>query len=42
MNLKTDTLYLDRLKSKAYYNTFGTILDEQTKLTSKEGFTLWI
>ena len=37
MNLKTDTLYLDRLKSKAYYNTFGTILDEQTKLTSKRG-----
>ena len=37
MNLKTDTLYLDRIKSKAYYNTFGTILDEQTKLTSKRG-----
>jgi hypothetical protein len=37
MNLKTDTLYLDRLNSKAYYNTFGTILDEQTKLTSKRG-----
>ncbi len=37
MNLKTDTLYLDRPKSKAYYNTFGTILDEQTKLTSKRG-----
>ena len=37
MNLKTDTLYLDRLKSKAYYNTSGTILDEQTKLTSKRG-----
>ena len=37
MNLKTDTLYLDRIMSKAYYNTFGTILDEQTKLTSKRG-----
>mgnify|MGYP003322403288 CR=1 FL=1 len=32
MNLKTDTLYLDRLKSKAYYNTFGTILDEESYL----------
>ena len=37
MILKTDTLYFDRLKSKAYYNTFGTILDEETKLTSKRG-----
>ena len=37
MNLKTDTLYLDRLKSKAYYNTFGTILDEKRKLTSIRG-----
>ena len=37
MNLKTETLYLDRIKSKAYYNTFGTILDEETILTSKRG-----
>ena len=37
MELKTDTLYLDRENSEAYYNTFGTILDEQTKLTSNRG-----
>jgi len=37
MNLKTDTLYLDRANSEAYYNTFGTILDEETKLTSNRG-----
>lgn len=40
MNLRTDTLYLDRLNSKAYYNTFGTILDEETKLTSNRGIYL--
>jgi len=37
VELKTDTLYLDRDNSEAYYNTFGTILDEQTKLTSNRG-----
>jgi len=37
MNLKTDTLYLDRLNSKAYYNTQGVILDEKSKLTSNRG-----
>ena len=37
MNLRTDTLYLDRLSSKAYYKTLGTILDEETKLTSNRG-----
>ena len=37
MNLRTDTLYLDRLSSKAYYKTHGTILDEETKLTSNRG-----
>jgi hypothetical protein len=37
MNLKTDTLYLDRLNSKAYYNTHGVILDEKSKLTSNRG-----
>ena len=37
MNLKTDTLYLDRLNSKAYYNTLGVILDEKSKLTSNRG-----
>ena len=37
MNLKTDTLYLDRLNSKAYYNSQGVILDEKSKLTSNRG-----
>ena len=37
VELKTDTLYLNRENSEAYYNTFGTILDEQTKLTSNRG-----
>ena len=37
MNLKTDTLYLDRLNSKAYYNSRGVILDEKNKLTSNRG-----
>jgi len=37
MNLKTDTLYLDRLNSKAYYNSRGVILDEKSKLTSNRG-----
>ena len=37
VELITDTLYLDRENSEAYYNTFGTILDEQTKLTSNRG-----
>ena len=37
MILKTDTLYLDRANSKAFYNSFGTILDEKRKLTSIKG-----
>ena len=37
MSLKTDTLYLDRLNSKAYYNSQGVILDEKSKLTSNRG-----
>ena len=37
MNLKTDTLYLDRANSKAFYNSFGTIEDEKRKLTSIRG-----
>jgi len=37
MNLKTDTLYLDRTNSKAFYNSFGTIVDEKRKLTSIRG-----
>ena len=37
MTLNTDSLKLDRLKSKAYYETGGTIRDEETKLTSRTG-----
>ena len=37
MILKTDTLYLDRANSKAFYNSFGTIVDEKRKLTSIKG-----
>ena len=37
MNLKTDTLFLDRANSKAFYNSFGTIEDEKRKLTSIRG-----
>jgi lipopolysaccharide export system protein LptA len=37
MNLKTDTLYLDRANSKAFYNSFGTIVDQKRKLTSIRG-----
>ena len=37
MTLKTDTLYLDRANSKAFYNSFGTIVDEKRKLTSLRG-----
>ena len=37
MDLKTDTLYLDRANSRAFYNSFGTILDGKRKLTSIRG-----
>ena len=37
MTLNTDSLKLDRMKSKAYYETGGIIRDEQTKLTSRTG-----
>jgi len=37
MVLKTDTLYLDRNKNEAFYNSFGTIVDEKRKLTSIRG-----
>ena len=37
MNLKTDTLHLDRFKSEAFYNSFGTIIDEKRRLTSIRG-----
>ncbi len=37
MSLNTDSLRLDRLNSKAYYETGGLIHDQKTKLTSKTG-----
>ncbi len=37
MNLLTDTLYLDREKSEAFYNSFGTIIDEKGNLPVLEG-----
>jgi len=37
MELNTDTLYLDRTQNKAYYNTPGTIIDEESTLTSRRG-----
>jgi lipopolysaccharide export system protein LptA len=37
MTLKTDTLYLDRNKNIAYYNTKGVIIDSTTRLSSKRG-----
>lgn len=37
MTLITDTLYLDRNKQEAYYNTLGIVTDETTTITSNEG-----
>ena len=37
MELRTDTLYMDRANDKAYYNSFGTIVDDKRKLTSIRG-----
>ena len=37
MTLETDTLHLDRLANKAYYNTPGKIVDEESTLTSNRG-----
>lgn len=37
MLLKTDTLYFDRLKDKAYYPSKGTVYDSLTTITSKRG-----
>ena len=37
MTLETDTLYLDRIANKAFYNTPGKIIDEESTLTSKRG-----
>ena len=42
MNLKTDTLFLDRANSKAFYNSFGTIEDEKENSLASEGSTLWM
>ena len=37
MVLETDTLYLDRVTQKAFYNTPGKIVDEESTLTSNRG-----
>ena len=37
MTLSTDTLYFDRKLQEAYYNSFGTIKDSVTLLTSNKG-----
>ena len=35
MQLTTDTIYLDRKKQHAYYNSYGTIVSGDNTLTSK-------
>ncbi|WP_413789398.1 OstA-like protein [Leptobacterium meishanense] len=37
MELATDTLYFDRNKQDAYYNSFGTVKDSINVLTSEKG-----
>jgi len=37
MTLTTDTLYFDRVKQRAYYNSGGTLRDSINVLTSKRG-----
>lgn len=37
MTLETDTLYLDRVEDKAFYNTRGVIVDSTSTLTSNRG-----
>ena len=37
MTLETDTLYLDRIANKAFYNSYGKIVDEESTLTSNRG-----
>jgi len=37
MSLTTDTLYFDRVRQQAYYNTYGTVRDSVNVLTSKRG-----
>ena len=36
-SLKTDTLYFDRIKQQAFYNSGGIVKDSSSTLTSKEG-----
>ena len=37
MRLETDTLYLDRIKNIAYYNSRGKIIDNENTLRSNSG-----
>lgn len=37
MNLKTDSLFIDRIKNTAFYNSEGIITDSLTRLTSNKG-----
>ncbi len=37
MTLRTDTLYFDRERQEAYYNTSGTVVDSANTLTSEIG-----
>ena len=37
MVLQTDTLYLDRKANKAFYNTPGKVIDQESTLTSNKG-----
>ena len=37
MSLKTETLYLDRIKNEAFYNTQGVIVDSASTLSSNRG-----
>ena len=37
MTLRTDTLYLDRVKQESYYDSFGTVVDSANTLTSEIG-----
>ncbi|QYJ69499.1 OstA-like protein [Flavobacterium litorale] len=37
MRLTTDTLYFDRRSQQAYYNSYGTIVNEDNTLKSKSG-----
>lgn len=37
MSLVTDTIYFDRVKQEAYYNSYGTIVNKENTLKSKSG-----